>query len=941
MKKVRSANQRRGAGFIISGLFAGLIVLFSACSGETGSLSAQAGSSCMLCHNGSQHTDYSGPGIENPHPFPDTTPGATVDSTRLDCVLCHGGNPNGVDKVTSHVPPPPQIGDALKLSTDAKAYFNRLTQAGLDKFGDYSANGVTYHALDYLQFINPGDLRVTTDGRGCGDCHEKHSDSVSTSALATQSGIFSGATYAIGAGSAVPENDGVHEKTAADIGFRAVTDANFATSQSVLGTVVRLIEAPVFSVFGDTGPNAIFNNPNYFSAALNDDRNADNTVITGSPLHNLFLEQVSFTCGDCHLGSSGANNRAGDFRSAGCTACHMQYSLGGKSGSTDPNINKLEPVNPDAIQAPERPHTRSHQIKSVAKTLPGGQTIAGIDDYACAGCHQGSNRTVMQYWGIRLDQNADVKNHRQYPANPSTFTTTQNDARLFDQTVNNNTFNGRNANQYVLKEDYDGDGRDDTPMDVHYQAGMGCIDCHGSYDLHGGNAEAGETSIASRMEQQVGIRCESCHGTIESYAATAPGEDYGGTTRDLAMDAESNPLKHVYRDANGRYFLKSRLDGVVHYIPQTQDTIADNAKVHPTTNAPIYNPKASYAMGRIDADPANGMGPLQTGANTQNFSHSDSMDCIACHGSWTNTCMGCHLGGEYNTGNNFSNITGERIVYKQANADFTYQSPIYFQLGVGPRGKITQFSANTKVFYKYEDKNNVVSQVFTFSDRNSAGTNPAAGFGSMSHNSLMAHSVRGKVTTQNEGPRYCTACHLSTESLANYGTEYDTFRTAMANDNYAALDFQFLKQHFGQNTGNQINSPVWAHMAAGLGTGLFLFDEFGAPINPLDTNPNRVGAGGIAPAANFNINRVRLNLDRIVNTSGVAKGSNNHAWLTTAFNALLGANLRDGASDMQLAGPLGTTLIRKLSDPTTGIVLDSWLDADSASHGGATPLVGP
>ena len=894
----------------------------------------------MLCHNGSLHTDYAGPGIENPHPFPDPS-GNVANADRLECTACHGGNPDGFDKDSSHIPPPPQIGDLANLTNDAKAYFNRLTQAGLDKFGNYSANGQNYTALDYIQFINPGDLRVTTASRGCGDCHENHSDSVARSALATEVGIFSGASYAVGADNVVPANAGLHEDTAGDIGWRGVSDPNFGSNSSILGTVASLIEAPVKSVFGNGAPDAIFNNPIYDAAALDDDRNPDNSVITGSPLHNLFLEQVAFTCGDCHLGSAGANNRAGDFRSAGCTACHMAYSLGGKSGSSDPNINKLEPVNPDAIQAPERPHARTHQLRSIAKTLQNGQTITGIDDHTCAGCHQGSNRTVLQYWGIRLDQNADVRNNRQYPANPVSYLRTTNDTRLYDPVVGNNTFNGRNHNQYILEEDYDGDGRDDTPADVHYEAGMGCIDCHGSYDLHGGDVASGDTSIASRMEQQVGIRCESCHGTIEAYAGTASGPDYGGVVRDLAMDAEGNPLKHVWKDSNGAFFLKSRLTGAIHYIPQTKDTIADNGKTHPTTGAPVYSPKASYAMGRVDADATNGMGPVQTGGNTAGFAHTDSMDCISCHGSWTNTCMGCHLSGEYNTGNNFSNVTGERIVFKQRTADFTYQSPIYFQLGVGPRGKITQFSANTKVFFAWEDRNNNLSQVFSFSDRQGAGANPAAGFGSMSHNSIMAHSVRGKVASNKEGPRYCTACHLSTEALTNWGTEYDTFRAAMATDNYAALDFQFLKQHFGQNTGNQINSPLWAHMAAGLGTGLFLFDEHGAPINPLDTNPNRVGAGGIAPAANFDLNRVRLNLDRVVNDAGVAKGSNNHAWLASAFNALLGTNLRDGALDPQLAGPLGAARIQKLVDPVNGIVMDSWLDANGASHGGATGLVGP
>ena len=73
-----------------------------------------------------------------------------------------------------------------------------------------------------------------------------------------------------------------------------------------------------------------------------------------------------------------------------------------------------------------------------------GTTVEGIDDHTCAGCHQGSNRTVLQYWGIRLDQNSDVRNHRQYPANPVSYLRTTNDTRLYDPAVGNTTFNGRN-----------------------------------------------------------------------------------------------------------------------------------------------------------------------------------------------------------------------------------------------------------------------------------------------------------------------------------------------------------------------------------------------------------------------------------------------------------------------------------------------------------------
>ena len=37
---------------------------------------------------------------------------------------------------------------------------------------------------------------------------------------------------------------------------------------------------------------------------------------------------------------------------------------------------------------------------------------------------------------------------------------------------------------------------------------------------------------------------------------------------------------------------------------------------------------------------------------------------------------------------------------------------------------------------------------------------------------MMAHSIRGKVDSANEGPRYCVACHLTDAGLATYGAEY-------------------------------------------------------------------------------------------------------------------------------------------------------------------------
>jgi hypothetical protein len=326
---------------------------------------------------------------------------------------------------------------------------------------------------------------------------------------------------------------------------------------------------------------------------------------------------------------------------------------------------------------------------------------------------------------------------------------------------------------------------------------------------------------------------------------------------------------------------------------------------------------------------------------TNGFSHTDSMDCVSCHAAWTNNCIGCHLAGEFdNNPNNFrfSNITGERIAYNEQAADFTYISPIPFTLGVSSENKITQMSPAEKMFYRFFDGNNE-SQVFVFSDRNGNGNNPnTAGrnaFPAASHNVMMPHSIRGKVTATREGPRYCVSCHLNTDSINNFGADYAQFFADMANNNFANLDFNLLQQHIGQNPGNQLNSPYFVHMAAGLGSGLFLFDETGCPVNPLDNNANRQYCPNGAPADNFDPNNVVYNLDRIVEFTGISNASSNHPMKQPG----VGGNYRGGSLNQNMSGPLGGLYIQKLADPNVGLILDSWIDANGNAQGNAANFI--
>ncbi|MEN0063717.1 MAG: hypothetical protein AAGA48_16310 [Myxococcota bacterium] len=899
--------------------------------------------SCMQCHNGSNANDYAGPGMTNPHAF---GPAAFIT-----CSRCHGGNPEGQGREGSHVPAPPQIGDELNLINSQEAYFNYLTRTGLDKYPDYTVNGVTYSALDYIQFMNPGDFRVVTDGRGCGNngCHyDEHVQWVPGSPLGSDR-FYTKSMYSIGATPSV--NGDYYQRTDAAYAWRAQVDTEWAGPEDSFTSVPQLYEIPAgIANYGD--PTGIYQNPDYNAANLADDRwaadlqgGADtyiNQIRTGTELQDVITEAIVGNCADCHAYSSGANNRYADFRSSGCSSCHMEYSMDGRSRSADPNVPKLEPADPDAIAAPERPHIQDHQIRNVARLLPGGGFVRGASDQVCVGCHQGSNRTVLQYWGVRLDQNQDVTNNIQYPANPQNFVNAANDIRFFDPGVNNNTFNGRNADQLLVFEDYDGDNRDDTPEDIHYEMGMGCIDCHGSRDVHNGTAgDATSGKLVSQQDAAVGITCVSCHGD-EQYAPTVPCTTYDGQPADCAVDRFGNPLRHVTRDANGDYWLRSRVDGLVHFLPQTYDTIKLNQRDNPLNGQLLYSPVAAYAMGRIGA--AENEGPIQINPllGGDGFSHLDNVNCEGCHSAWTNTCIGCHLTGIYDADPNnyfFNNVDGERVAFTFA-ADFTYLTPVWFNLQILTDGTVGSSQGGMKLFYKYQDLNGDLSDVFTFTDRNGNGNRPGIDgrddFPALSHNKMMQHSIRGKVDNNNEGVAYCVKCHITVDGYANYQADYDAFYADYHNNNFADLDYALLQETIGQNTGNQLNAPMYVHMAWGLGTGLMQFDEFGCPNNPLD-NANfdqrfycdNLNDGTVAD--NFDANATVYNLDSMVELNGRSNASYSRLQREGVdFNGLW----RNGASWPNLAGSMGTPDIERFPnpDPNVGVHLDTYYDADANFH---------
>jgi hypothetical protein len=246
------------------------------------------------------------------------------------------------------------------------------------------------------------------------------------------------------------------------------------------------------------------------------------------------------------------------------------------------------------------------------------------------------------------------------------------------------------------------------------------------------------------------------------------------------------------------------------------------------------------------------------------------------------------------------------------------------------------------MFYRYEDLNDQESQVFAFSDRLGEGNNPdVAGrntFPALAMNQMAPHSIRGRLdpTSNSEGLRYCVTCHLTDNSVATFGAQYAEFRDLYYNNDFAGLVdggfFDLLREHIGLNTGNQLDSPFFVHMVAGLGTSLFLFDANGCPVNPFDANANRQNCGGNAPQDIFDVNNVAYDLDRIVEIDGQTNSTSIHPRLKN------GAPYRDGGNRM-MAGPLNRELLERLVDPDLGLVLDAWIDADGNAQGNANNFI--
>jgi cytochrome c554/c'-like protein len=297
---------------------------------------------------------------------------------------------------------------------------------------------------------------------------------------------------------------------------------------------------------------------------------------------DLFFDLLRKECTSCHLWTAPKAIR-GNFRATGCAACHMPYGEDGRSRSGDVAMPTAK------VGRPLR-----HVL---TRAVPVSQ---------CATCHNGGSRAAMNFRGLMEAP----------PEGRDTF--------RYDQDL-------LHGHAYTPQ----------TP-DVHFEHGLGCIDCHTEKEMHG------DGFVYAKRQYYVEVRCESCHGT--------PGALATGRT------ARGRPLNNVFVAAApnraGVVTLVSKLTGRLHAIPQ-----------------------------------------LATSGSTPGHSrgHLGTTECFTCHTAWAPTCYGCHIKMDFTAYRNPVDVSFDHLAGAHAKQGWfrltaglrlADPEPV---LGISWRGKVVPF----------------------------------------------------------------------------------------------------------------------------------------------------------------------------------------------------------------------------------------------------------
>jgi hypothetical protein len=285
-------------------------------------------------------------------------------------------------------------------------------------------------------------------------------------------------------------------------------------------------------------------------------------------------------CLRCHLDAPGPH-RPGDYRSTGCSACHMIYTNDGISLSHDRAIQNL--------QNKEKGQKRFER-KFASKSLSNRRGYpllhkftTAIPSVQCEHCHN-NNGVGEEFEGLF--------------AKPSRSRSTPK------------SISDKKPVLYGKEHEF-------LVPDIHREKGMHCIDCHIGDEL---KPEIEATAIQSGVQ----IRCTDCHGTQSKKPEGLLLIESDSKTKQLLKKIKSNPNLSRRIRAGDTVLVTSKFSPMMH-TKQVKDEWVLFSKV----------------TGKKHTIPL--LKNIEPSIAHQIPKHMDQMECSTCHARWSAGEWGMHL----------------------------------------------------------------------------------------------------------------------------------------------------------------------------------------------------------------------------------------------------------------------------------------------------------
>src|SRR5262245_10989021 len=338
-------------------------------------------SGCITCHQT----------VKDPH-FKDTI--------HIGCTDCHGGCADAVDKEKAHVP----------------ARYPEYWRTAANPVRSYTL--LNHEDPEFIRFVNPGDLRIAHISCGIGGCHSKEVEQNRKSMMTSGCMLWGSALYNNGS---VPYKRARHGEfySMTGVPLRAQSVPPPTEEECRKGVVPYLDPLPRYEVSQPGNVLRFFETGGRFRPEVGIPERTEESGRPRTRLSNRGLGTENRTdpvlvslnktrLFDPTLNFLGTNDKAGDYRSSGCTTCHVVYAndrspvtsgpfakygnRGTASANPDPTIPKNEPG-----------HPIEHRFRT------------GIPTSQCLTCHVHPGTNVMNSYPGYMWWDEETEGHLMYP----------------------------------------------------------------------------------------------------------------------------------------------------------------------------------------------------------------------------------------------------------------------------------------------------------------------------------------------------------------------------------------------------------------------------------------------------------------------------------------------------------------------------------------------